>query len=142
MKSISRSRILYVEKDEFAFATVSSLLDFANLEVVSAVSLVDARTKIQNAEFDLYLLDYYFDEENSLDLCSHLRANFPKHPILYYSGSAYAEDKQKALDAGANVYFNKPYFKELYDAILTILKFSKNAESQTSKIYADNSQLA
>jgi two-component system, OmpR family, KDP operon response regulator KdpE len=141
MGSSKKSRILYAEKDEHAFSVVCGLLDFADIEVVSASTLHEAWLKTQTNEFDACLLDVYFDEGDSLELCSRLRTTFPKLPILYYSGSAIAEDKQRALQAGANVYLKKPFFDELYDAILTILSFSKDAANKGQEIYSVSSGL-
>jgi DNA-binding response OmpR family regulator len=136
MGSVKKSRVLYAEKDEYAFSVVSGLLDFADIEVVSAPTLKEAWIKAQTIEFDACLLDLHFDEGDSLELCSRLRTTFPKLPILYYSGSAHENDKLKALQAGANVYLKKPFFNDLYDAILTILSFSKDTEDRRQEIYS------
>lgn len=135
-ESVKRTRVLYAEEDEFAFSVISGLLDFANIEVVSAPTLHEAWLKAQTKEFDLCLLDYYFNGGDSLELCNRLRSTFPKLPILYYSGSAFEEDKQKALQAGANYYLRKPFFNELFDAILTILSYSKDPEGRRREIYS------
>lgn len=125
MEFTRKARILYAEQDEYAFSVVSSLLEFADIELVSAKTLSQAIQMAQAEEFDMFLLDVYFEDDDSLELCSRLRRYFPKSPILYYSGSPYEGDKQSALDAGANAYFKKPFFNELFDSIIKILGYSE-----------------
>ncbi len=137
MELNNKLRVLYAEQDEYAFSVISSLLEFSRIEVISATTLSQAFQMTQSEDFDMFLLDVYFHDGDSLELCTRLRRYYPKLPILYYSGSPFEEDKQSALDAGANAYVKKPFFNQLFDSIVTILSYSKKAYVQATNEYSE-----
>ena len=103
-----RKRILCVEDDDDVCSMITSLLGLLGYEVVSAGSMSQALTKIDNEQFDLYLLDNWLPGGSGIDLCRTIRARTQTTPILFYSGAAYEADERQALEAGANAYLIKP----------------------------------
>ena len=59
------------------------------------MSLLLAKTD----SFDLYILDNWLPDRSGMDLCLRLREIDPKTPILFYSGAALEEDRQRASRA-------------------------------------------
>ena len=108
MKSTKRLSVLYAEDNEDAGYMLMSLLELSDIDVLLARSVEEALQAAQNGIFDLYLLDNRFPDESGIELCQKLRAVYPQTPIVFYSGAAFASDRQKGLEAGADVYLVKP----------------------------------
>jgi DNA-binding response OmpR family regulator len=108
MKLTKRLSILYAEDNEDAGIMLKILLEMSEIDVFIAISVEEALRAALNGDFDLYLLDNRFPGESGLELCQRLRTFSPRTPIVFYSSAAYASDRQKGLDAGADVYLVKP----------------------------------
>lgn len=121
MKQTRRLSILYAEDNEDAGFMLMTLLGFSNIDVLLASSIKEAFQIAQNGHFDLYLLDDRFPDGNGLELCQQLRAINPKTPIVFYSGAAFADDRRKGLEAGADVYLVKPEVNKVASTILQLV---------------------
>jgi len=58
--------------------------------------------------FDLFLVDNWMPELTGVELTQHIRAFNKITPIFFYSGGADEQDRQAALNAGAQGYLTKP----------------------------------
>ncbi len=103
-----RKRILCVEDDSDVCSMMTSLLGLIGYEVVSAETVNDALAKIKDEQFDLYLLDNWLPGGSGIELCKTIRERTQSIPVIFYSGAAYDEDEQQALEAGADAYLIKP----------------------------------
>ena len=108
MKSTKRLSVLYAEDNEDAGIMLKIFLEMSEIDVAVAKCVEEALQAAQNGYFDLYLLDNRFPGESGLELCQQLRTLNPQTPIVFYSGAAFASDRQKGLEAGADVYLVKP----------------------------------
>lgn len=131
MKNPEHYRVLYAEDNEDACFIVTIMLEFDDIEVITAKTVAKAWQLAQSEYFDLYLLDSRFPDGNGLDLCRNLREFAPHTPILIYSGNAYEADKQKGLAAGANDYLTKPYMGDLAVTIRQNIEQTKKTARQT-----------
>jgi len=104
----SVGQILYVEDDEDTRELVSYVLTYNNFRVVQAGNYDDALQLVRACRFDLYLIDNWISRGSGIDLCKKIREINTSTPILFYSGAAYARDKQEAFAAGAQGYLIKP----------------------------------
>ena len=80
----------------------------ADYDVTCADSAVVALDLIRNEKFDLLLLDNWMPGVSGESLCVKIREFDSTTPILFYSGAAYQEDKDRARAAGAQGYLVKP----------------------------------
>ena len=99
-------RILCVEDHEDTCAYLRVLL--SNLQVVTASTLAEGIHLAQSQRFDLYLLDMFLPDGNGITLCQQLRRFDLKTPILFCSADASQTAYDQAMQAGAQVYLNKP----------------------------------
>jgi DNA-binding response OmpR family regulator len=97
-----------VEDDVDTCAMISSLLNLINCEVTSAGSADEARDKIRNGRFDLYILDNWLPGASGVELCREIREYDRTTPIMFYSGVGYDSDREQGLSAGAQAYLVKP----------------------------------
>lgn len=103
-----KKRILCVEDDDDVCSMMTNLLGLVGYEVISAGTVAEALTRIKQDQFDLYLIDNWLPGGSGIELCRAIRAGNQRTPIIFYSGAAYDEDKQQAIEAGADVYLVKP----------------------------------
>ena len=103
---LSGKRILCVEDHEDTCAYLRVLL--SNLQVVTASTLAEGIHLAQSQRFNLYLLDMFLPDGNGITLCQQLRRFDLKTPILFCSADASQTAYDQAMQAGAQVYLNKP----------------------------------
>jgi len=106
--TISKGRILCTEDDEDTRELLTVMLGLADYDVTCADSAVVALDLIRNEKFDLLLLDNWMPGVSGESLCVKIREFDSTTPILFYSGAAYQEDKDRARAAGAQGYLVKP----------------------------------
>jgi two-component system chemotaxis response regulator CheY len=91
------------------------LLSFAlarvkGLSVVEVEDGVDGLRRLAGARYDLIVTDINMPIMDGLKLVQHARSD-PKHrdtPILVITTESAAEDRQRAMDLGANAFITKP----------------------------------
>jgi CheY-like chemotaxis protein len=102
-----------------------TLLRFALIQATAVGTADQALSRIQSERFDLYLTDARLPKIDGFELCRRIRNFDLSTPIIFFSGSAYAADKRKGIEAGANGYVIKP---DIEDLLRTIKQFVSFAE--------------
>lgn len=84
---------------------------------------------LKSNTFDAILLDIQMPKMDGMKVLEELKKmpeNLSSIPVIAISAFASAEEREKALRAGARTYLSKPYFpKDLLDAIGSIFKLDK-----------------
>ena len=66
------------------------------------------------------LLDNSLPDCTGIQLCGQVRQFDTRLPIIFLSGSAHDEERQRAMASGANAFFSKPFAMDvLHDALNT-----------------------
>jgi two-component system, OmpR family, response regulator len=125
MSSNPPRRVLFVDDDEDSREILSTLLNLDLIEAKAVGTAAEALSSIQEERFDLYLLDSRLPDLDGFELCRRMRAFDPHTPILFFSGAAYAADKKRGIEAGADAYVIKP---DLEGLLLNITQFLPHAE--------------
>jgi DNA-binding response OmpR family regulator len=94
------------------------LLERQGHEVVSAKTVHEAVEIVSKESFDLYMLDDDYIDGTSIELCRRLRELTPETPILFFSSHAFARDRARAFEAGAQSYLTKP--DDLFEIVHTV----------------------
>jgi CheY-like chemotaxis protein len=68
----------------------------------------EALSLAKNERFDLFLIDNWMPEMTGPELTRFIREFNQTTPILFYSGAAFEDDKEAAVNAGAQGYLIKP----------------------------------
>lgn len=111
-------QILCVDDHEDTCLLITTLLQQANYQVISAHTMADAEQLAKSRQFDLYLLDNHYPDGTGLELCQRLRAFDSVTPIIFYSGDATESFRQQVLASGAQVLLVKPQgFEDLEPTI-------------------------
>jgi len=108
---MDRRQILIVEDSP----TMRQLLVFAlrrlkNVDIVEAQDGMDGLRKVSNDHFDLALIDINMPVMDGLKLISLMRGEetLKDIPIIVITTEGAAEDRERALNLGANEYLTKP----------------------------------
>jgi CheY-like chemotaxis protein len=101
-------RVLYIEDHEDSRYMLTVLLGIAGYEVATAKTVAGALSLAMHEQFDLYILDSRFKDGTGIGLCRQIRALHPDSPIIFYSSSAYPDDIEAGMAAGAQHYLIKP----------------------------------
>ena len=116
MKQESKGHILCVEDDEESMFMLQTLLELNGYKVSPAKSLTEGLRLARGNSFDLYLLDDWLPDGVGIDLCEKIRSFDSITPILFYSGVAGEDMRQRAIRAGAQEYLFKPVDIEILTA--------------------------
>ncbi|MGI8811384.1 MAG: response regulator [Pyrinomonadaceae bacterium] len=119
----SGRRILCVEDNQDTCEVLSFI--FRDYEMTFANTVKDALPRIENEEFDLYILDNWLPDGTGIELCRIIRNLRPFSPIVFTSAVGMKDSIDEAVGAGANRYLLKPVepdilcsvVKELLDPI-------------------------
>ena len=112
------SRVLCAEPHEDTCSLITMLLEQQGHEVVSAKTVREAVEVAGKESFDLYMLDDDYIDGTSIELCKRLRELTPETPILFFSSRAFTRDRERAIEAGAQIYLTKP--DDLFEIVHTI----------------------
>lgn len=124
---LTKPRILYVEDHEDTRESVSLLLKYSDYEVVDTESGSTALDRAHQEHFDLYLFDSRLPDVSGEELCRKIREFDAFTPILFFSGVAYENERQKALSCGAQAYLTKP--DDMYALADTISRLIKDSQA-------------
>jgi DNA-binding response OmpR family regulator len=125
-------------------------LEESGFSVTLADNGTDARSLINQREWNVILLDIMLPDIDGFELLQYTRFKKIQSPILVLSALGEPDDKVKALDYGADDYLAKPFhFKELIARINALIRRAtlsydadKNVlECADLKLYLDNHQV-
>jgi DNA-binding response OmpR family regulator len=102
-------RILYVDDEPDNCEMMRYWLrEDCGMDVTTALDGRTAMEHIRREFFDIYLLDYCLPDTTGVELCKRIRRFDKQAPILIYSALDRDVDRQRSLEAGANMYLVKP----------------------------------
>jgi len=128
-------RILVVEDDP-------KINDFLKISLESEYFAVDTATNGQKGAFlglrndyDVIILDFMLPYRTGLEICTELRTQGVKTPIIGLSVKSETVNKVAFLNAGADDYLTKPFsFEELLARIRALLRRPKEIKSDIVEI--------
>lgn len=118
-------RILCLEDDQDDRELISFMLHQINpaYEILTVEDVSSAVIEIVTHNFDLYILDYRLKETSGVRFCRWIRDNGHTAPVMFYTGMAEPEDREAAIEAGANAYLVKPAdFEQFKNMVQSLLK--------------------
>lgn len=119
-------RIFILEDNPSMLAEVQRVVEFEKHQTECASNLAEARQILcAPNSFDLLILDWEVPDGSGMELCAELRAAGETTSILMLTGKSLVDEKEAALQAGADDYVTKPFhLKELQLRIRNLLKRS------------------
>ncbi|MCA1829037.1 MAG: response regulator [Myxococcales bacterium] len=132
---MSRGRVLIVDDFEDARDLYAEFLRLQGYEVNGAADGPAALNLALPADYDVIVLDLALPRMDGLEVLRQLRGNpgTKRTPIIILSASVGQEPREDAIDAGADLFLEKPCLPdELEHAIQSVLpKKAKTARSSS-----------
>ncbi|MDO6595372.1 response regulator [Oceanihabitans sp. 2_MG-2023] len=102
--------ILIIEDNPQNMYMLSYLLENSNYKVLKAYNGIDGLDLAHENHPEIILIDIQLPDMDGYEICSKLRNNgLPKNTVIIAVTSyAMGGDKEKAIEAGANGYIEKP----------------------------------
>lgn len=128
--------ILLVEDDQRISNFIVKGLTEKGYYITLATTGEEARTLVNEQNWDLILMDIMLPGINGIQLTQMIRYKKNYTPILILSALSESEDKVEALDHGADDYLTKPfYFNELLSRMNALTRRSKfNFDDNTHEL--------
>ncbi len=102
-------RICLLEDDLELGRSLQALLQNADHEVMWLRRIADARTWVQDGQFDAMVMDLGLPDGDGMELLRALRRQQRKLPLIVITARDAIEDRLSGLDGGADDYLVKPF---------------------------------
>jgi CheY-like chemotaxis protein len=111
-----KSTILIIEDNEQNMYMLSFLLEQNNYTVIKAYNGIDGLRLAHENSPEIILIDIQLPDMDGYEICNKLRHNgLPKNTtIIAVTSYAMGGDKEKAIEAGADGYLEKPINPETF----------------------------
>ncbi len=123
------ARILLVDDEPINREIAQEMLSDAELLVSAAEDGLQALAMVEQADYDLVLMDMQMPRMDGLTACRRLRElpGWADRPIIAMTANAFAEDKARCFDAGMSDFIAKPVDPEqLFEKLLHWLVKAKS----------------
>lgn len=111
-----KSTILIIEDNEQNMYMLSYLLEKSNYKILKAFNGLDGLRLAHENNPEIILIDIQLPDMDGYEICNKLRHNgLPKNTtIIAVTSYAMGGDKEKAIEAGADGYLEKPINPETF----------------------------
>jgi adenylate cyclase len=139
-------RVLVVDDTPESVRLLCAVLEAEGYEVITAADGGEGLIRVAEDAPDLVLLDLLMPVKNGYEVCAELRAD-PKTALLpiVMLTSAGAEERVRALEAGADDFLNKPFDRaELLARVRSLLRIKEyhdTIEAQAAELSGWNAEL-
>jgi DNA-binding NtrC family response regulator len=110
--SAPRGRILIIDDEADIRESLETLFSMEDYTVDMAVNGIEGLRRFEKSSFDLVLLDLMMPDRSGLEVLGDIRQRDSETPVIMLTAYGSAEVAVKALKAGANDYFSKPWDNE------------------------------
>lgn len=115
-------RVLYVDDDPALVRLSSRVLGRHGMEVIHATSIASGLELFQNGQFDVVVLDHYFQTATGMEFLAAIQTIPARAPVLYVTGSNEAQIAIDALKAGAADYVIKNVGDDFFPLLLAAIE--------------------
>ncbi|MBA4259532.1 MAG: DNA-binding response regulator [Chitinophaga sp.] len=128
-----KANILVVEDELNLHEALKLNLEMEGYEVTSAYDGNDALKKVENAYFDLIIMDIMLPELDGISVTESIRVHNNEVPILMLSAKNAPADKVLGLKKGADDYLTKPFnLDELLIRVAKLIEKNKRLQVRES----------
>jgi len=110
--ALTRGRILIIDDEEDIRESLETLLSIEGYSVDMAVNGTTGLERMGRSSYDLVLLDLMMPDKSGMEVLAELRQRDRETPVFLITAYGSIDVAIKALKAGANDYFSKPWDNE------------------------------
>ena len=145
--------ILLLEDNESIIMGLKYSLEQEGFDVETAKSVLDAKNKINEKKYSIYLLDITLPDGNGFEICKEIKSK-KDIPVIFLTAQDEKTSVVLGLDLGADDYIVKPFrTRELISRINSVLRRYGHNESNliqyknikidtsSAKVYKDNEEI-
>jgi two-component system phosphate regulon response regulator PhoB len=127
-------KILIIEDEPDIRKTLEYNISREGYHVVSASSLLEAKSQIESDSFSLILLDLMLPDGSGLDLCREIKSDKEKSsvPVIILTAKDDEVDKVVGFELGADDYVTKPF--SVRELILRMKAVLKRGEKKSDNV--------
>ncbi len=111
-ETVQRARILIVDDEEIIHASLKRVFHRLGLETEAVLTAESALARLNEAPFNLIMLDLMMPEMNGLQFLAALREKDIQLPVIMITGYPTVQTAVEALRLGAADYVTKPFTRE------------------------------
>lgn len=126
-----KHKVLIVDDDKISAQYCTTILENANIQILTLSKLENIFERIITFDPDLILLDMYMPDINGVEMASVIRQhqNFSTIPIVIMSGETDINKQFKMRSAGADDFILKPFKpRHLVDTVLNRIQRSRQTK--------------
>ena len=124
--------VLVVDDDVKILSAIESFLEREHCKMIGASTITDALRELEHHRIHLLITDIRLKFESGVTLFMHVKAHYPRLPIIVMTGYESLLSPEEAKTYGADFFFLKPLdLNELRKAIRTCLH-SQNPHASTT----------
>src|SRR5579884_1547316 len=105
----AKGRILVVDDEADIRESLETLLTLEGYDIDMAPNATEGLKKIEGGSYDLVLLDLMMPDRSGMEVLEDVRERDKETPIFMITAYGSVEVAVKALKAGADDYFSKPW---------------------------------
>ena len=131
-ESEPKLRVLVVEDEASIRVGLCDVLRFRGFEVEAVEDGLAALSALDQAPWDLVLLDVMLPELDGFSVCERLRKSQPHLPVLMLTAKGSEDDVLRGFDVGADDYVTKPFsVRELLARVQALLKRTRRLTDES-----------
>ena len=128
-------KILLLEDDVELNDTITSFLTLEGFDVLQSFDAIDAKERVFESAFELWLFDVKVPFQSGIDLLKELRQEGYKTPAIFITSLSSVEDVSSGFESGGDDYIRKPFaLKELKMRIEAVIKRAYGTTQQLIEI--------
>jgi DNA-binding response OmpR family regulator len=108
MMNESKGQILIVTSNQTRYEQMTWILKESGYETTQARTVAEGLRAVNQETYELFILDWLFEDGTGIELCRALREVDQQTPIFFYTEKTSAVDVAAAMQAGAQGCFLKP----------------------------------
>ena len=120
---VNKKTILLIESNQALLEITEKILRRASYSVYGATCLTQAKKLYGEHKPDIVIMENNLSDGTGMDYCQEIRTN-SKVPVIIISNEK--DDELPALQAGANVFYKKPFDYEIFKAQISVLVKTAN----------------
>jgi DNA-binding NtrC family response regulator len=127
---LENTEILIVDDDKIILDSLGEFLSLEGYQAATAVSVSEARSKLQTKDFAVCLVDVNLSDGSGIDLLKDIRKHHPQTVTILITGYGTIESAVEAIKAGAYDYLTKPVID---DELLMAVERATNQQKLISE---------